>query len=656
MHELTHLLQDMGVIFLLSVGVILLCHRIKIPAIIGFLFTGILAGPYGLGLIDDVHKVELMAEIGVVLLLFTIGMEFSIGELWKIRRPVLLGGSVQVLGTIGFGAGVLLLSGLAPNQAIFGGFLLSLSSTAIVLKLLQEKAEMDAPQGRISLAVLIFQDVAAIPMLLLAPVLAGVQSNSQAGLGPVLLKTIGVMVLLGVASRYIIPFTLARVVRTRIRELFLISIAGICLGIAWLSASMGLSLALGAFIAGLIISESEYSHQAMGYIMPFRDVFTSLFFVSTGMLLNLKTLMQSPLQILILLSVALVIKIIVAGGASLLLGYSLRISALVGLMLCQVGEFSLVVGKLGYSVKLLDSGQYQIFLSLSIISMMLTPLFFFIAPRLANRLPGKGSNRTTPVASDTQPRLLIVGYGIGGRNLGRAAQLSGIPYRVLEMNWETVRREREKGVPIHYGDATQEDILNHLGLPSADTLVLMISDAAATRRVVELVKRLYPAIWVVVRTRFVSEIDALYQLGANEVIAEEFESSIEIFARVMQRSLVPQDQISALIAEMRNTHYGVFRHEGQTPELFEHLRAQLPDFQIAAVRIPEGSELDGVSLADTQLRNRFDVTVLAVTRGHETHPHPAADWRLVAQDVLMVMGRPEAIRQLDRSLKDDALA
>ncbi|PKL75204.1 MAG: potassium transporter KefB [Candidatus Melainabacteria bacterium HGW-Melainabacteria-1] len=652
MQELTHLLQDMGVIFILAMGVILICHRLNISEIIGFLITGILAGPYGLKLVADVHTVELLAEVGVVLLLFTIGIEFSLGQLAQIRRSMLLGGSIQVFGTALAGTLIAHWAGFELGPALFCGFLLSLSSTAMVLKLMQSSAQIDAPQGRVTLAVLIFQDFAAIPMMLLVPLLAGAGLSLNQSLGFILLKSLLILGLLVILARWVIPALLVQVVRTRIRELFLIAIAGICLAIAWLSAELGLSLALGAFIAGLIISESEYSHQAMGYILPFRDVFTSLFFVSTGMLLSLPAAWGQINWILLLLPLSLLLKALLAMVAALALGYNLRISAIVGLGLCQIGEFSLLLGKIGFQQELLNGAQYQVFLALSVLSMILTPFMIKWAPALANRLPETGRSLPDVAEAPFQPQLLIVGYGIGGRNLVRAAEAAGIPHQILEMNVDTVHRERTQGLSIHYGDATQEEILRHLGVMEARQLVVMISDAAATRRVVEVARRLNSKLWILVRTRFVSEIDELYKLKADEVVAEEFESSLEIFSRVLHRCMVPEPEIATLVRDIRGDHYGLFRSELITGHpLAGRIDQHLPDFKLISLRLPPQAAFCGQTLAETSVRNRFDVTVLAISRDGEVIPHPPPDLRLEPGDVLMLLGKSEAIARLATALE-----
>ena len=652
MPELHHFLHDMGIIFLLAIGVVLLCFRLRVPPVIGFLITGMLAGPAGLRLVEDLHVVEMMAEIGVVLLLFTIGIEFSLKELWQIRRPVFLGGSLQALTTTAMGTGLALAFGLPLNSAIFCGFLLTLSSTAIVLKLLQEKAEMNAPQGRLSLAILIFQDVAAIPMMLLIPFLAGTQQSSQSSAGLIALKITGVVLFTLLSARFIIPWILNQVVATRIRELFLITVAGICLVIAWLSSAVGLSLALGAFIAGLIISESEYSHQAMGHILPFRDVFTSLFFVSTGMLLGYQSIFDNLWTLLWLLPLALGVKIVLVALASRIVGYSLRISLMGGLMLAQIGEFSLIVGKLGYQSELLNPTQYQLFLALAVLSMVFTPIAFWLAARCSQWLPEMVQNTPKPDLPLTPPRLLIIGYGIGGRNLAHTATIADIPYHILEMNLETVRQEQAAGVPIHYGDATQQEVLTHLGIEQAQVLSIMISDATATRRIVELARRMQPHLWIVVRTRFVHEIDVLYDLGASDVIAEEFESSIEVFSRVLNRFMVPHDEVETLVNDIRSAHYGVFRQqESERPMASQQIAVRLPDVELTSVRVESNTPLEGITLEHSQLRQRFHLTVLAIERHRISHAQPDPQWLIQAEDILVLMGSKSATQALKQFLK-----
>ncbi len=333
------LLNDIVIIFGLAIAVLFICHRLRVPTVVGFLLTGIFVGPYGLGLIKAVHEVEILAEIGVVLLLFTIGIEFSLQRLLQIKKSILLGGSLQVLLTFLATLFIARHFGQAFGEAVFIGFLVALSSTAIVLRLIQERAEVDSPHGRTTLGILIFQDVIIVPMILVTPLLAGATGNLGESLFVLLGKGIGIILLVIVSARWIVPQLLYQIARTRNQEIFLLSVVVICFGVAWLTSKAGLSLALGAFLAGLIISESEYSHQALGNILPFRDVFTTFFFVSIGMMLDVGFLFQQPGFIVLIALSVLVLKAIIAGSVTILLRFPLRTGILVGSALGQMVNF-----------------------------------------------------------------------------------------------------------------------------------------------------------------------------------------------------------------------------------------------------------------------------------------------------------------------------
>ena len=561
------LLNDTVIIFGLAIVVLLICHKLRIPEVVGFLLTGIFVGPYGFGLVKAIHEVELLAEIGIVLLLFTIGIEFSLKRLMQIKKAVLMGGSLQVALT--FLATVLAATwfDLALNQSIFIGFLVALSSTAIVLKLIQKRAEVDSPHGRTTLGVLIFQDIIIVPMILITPMLAGVTGDSGATVLVLLAKAFGIILLVIVSTKWLVPWVLFQVAKTRSQEIFLLSLVVICLGVAWLTSEAGLSLALGAFLAGLIISESEYSHQALGNIIPFRDIFTSFFFVSIGMLLDVGFLFQNPIIIVLLTLSVLALKFTLTSISIMLLGLPFRASILVGLALSQVGEFSFILSRSGVEHGLLSGDIYQMFLAVSILSMAATPFIIGMAPRIADAmlrlpLPQKLKLGFSPVpeakVNTMKDHLIIIGFGVNGRNVARAAHLSKIPYAIIELNPETVRSEQAKGEPIFFGDSTQEAVLQHANINSARVVVSAINDPASTRRIAEIVRRLNPKVHLIVRSRYLLEMKPLYELGANEVIPEEFETSVEIFTRVLAKYLIPKTEIEALVCEIRSDGYEMF--------------------------------------------------------------------------------------------------
>jgi monovalent cation:H+ antiporter-2, CPA2 family len=644
---------DLLVVYGLAIGVIFVCHRLGIPPLVGFIITGVLAGPQLLGLIKDVHTVEILAEIGVILLLFTIGIEFSFANLLHLRRSVLIGGPLQVGVTGALFFFLAWQTGLSLGEAVFIGFLVSLSSTAIVLKILQSKGEVETPHGNTSLGVLIFQDVIIVPMMLFTPFLAGVGGGEMGTRFLTLLfEALIIVVAVIVSAKWVVPQILYQIARTRDREIFLLAVLVLCFVVAWATAAAGLSLALGAFLAGLILSETEYSHQALGNILPFRDIFASIFFISIGMLLNVEFLFQEPLSIALIATLVLAGKALIAGGAALMLGFPLRTTIIVGLTLSQVGEFSFILSKAGLAHDLLSTRNYQLFLDVSVLTMALTPFIIAIAPRVADavmRLPLPSRLKTgtfLPVAPETEQKedhLIIIGYGVTGRNVARAAQAGGIPYVITEMNPETVRSERHKGQPIYFGDATNPEILHLVNIHAARIVVIAINDPAATRRITELARQLNRTVYIIVRTRYLMELQALFALGADEVIPEEFETSVEIFTRVLRKYLIPKSEIEKFIQEVRSGSYRVLRGLSKDFESLEDLRYYLKDVEISTVRLEPGAPLAGKTLAQMELRKQYGITVLAVRRDERMIFNPEPDMRLRAGDLLIVLGAPEKI-------------
>jgi len=647
------LFKDVLVIFSLAIGVLLICQRLNLPSVLGFLLTGILAGPYGFRLISAIHEVEILAEIGVVLLLFTIGVEFSLKEFVRMKKSVVLGGSLQVILTFLVSFAISIRLGRPFNEAVFIGFFISLSSTAIVLKILQEKAEFDSPHGRMALAVLIFQDIAVVPMILLTPLLVGEGAHLGKSLAFLALKGIGVFALVAASARWIVPALLYQIARSRSRELFLLSILVMCFGVAWLTYLAGLSLALGAFLAGLIISESEYGYHALGNVVPFRDVFTSLFFVSIGMLLDLGFLIKHPDQVA-LISVAVIIsKTFIATTAVLFLGFPLRTAIIVGLTLCQVGEFSFILARVGVDYGLLVGDTFQLFLAVAVITMGATPFIMALAPRVANatlRLPlpvklksgfsKKSESMNSHQVQELADHLIILGYGLNGKNVAAAAKTAKIPHVIIEMNPETVRNEKKAGELIMYGDATHEAVLEHAAIEAARVMVVAISDPTATRRITAVARSLNPKIHIIARTRFLAETAALHKLGANEVIAEEYETSVEIFARVLAKYLVPKEEIDLFTAETRKGGYQMLRRPAQDPASLADLKLNFPDMEISSIRVNEKAPVVGRSLAELQLRTKYGVNLLAIRRGPQILANPDGQTQILADDILILLGSP----------------
>ncbi|WP_054696394.1 monovalent cation:proton antiporter family protein [Syntrophomonas palmitatica] len=646
------LLNDIILIFALAIGVVYLCQKLRIPSVVGFLITGVLAGPHGLGLVSDIENVEAMAEIGIILLLFTIGIEFSLRQLLQIRRSVLLGGTLQVTITILVTAIIMAKTGSSWGEAMFIGFLIALSSTAIVLKLIQDRSEVDTPHGRNTLGILIFQDIVIIPMMLFTPILAQTAVNLNRSPLLLLLQVILVLLFVFVSARWIAPFLFYHIARQKSRELFLISIVTMGLAVAWLTSNLGLSISLGAFLAGLIISESEYSHQALGNILPFRDVFTSIFFVSVGMLFNMDTFLQHPLVFLAVTLGILLGKSAVAGLVIILMGFPLRTAVLAGMALGQVGEFSFILSRVGLDYKLLSPEFYQMFIIVSVLTMAITPFSINASPRFARvllKLP-LPSRLKTGVISEPEIKeaaindhLVIIGFGVNGKNLARAAAASGIPYVILEMNPDIIKEARRDNEPIYYGDATQAEVLHQVNLGQARVVVIAISDPAATVRICDLIRKTNPHVHIIVRTRYIQEIAPLYKVGANDVIPEEFETSVEIFTLVLKKYLVPRVDIDNFIAEIRADGYEMLRSLSKKSPTLQDIKLHYHDAEIANLRIEKGAWAAGKTLAEMELRSRHGASLLLIQRGLETIINPDGDTRLQEDDQVVLLGTPDII-------------
>ena len=655
------LFEDLLILLLASVPIAFLCNRLRLPAIIGFMLTGVLTGPFGLKLIKETEAVDTLAEIGVVLLLFTIGLEFSLRRIVEMKRLVFLGGGLQVVLTTLLTALFVYLLHRPFGQAIFFGFLIALSSTAIVLKSYIDRGEIDTPHGRAGVGILLFQDLCIVPMMLLVPILSGKEGSSIANISLTLGTALLAVVLIIFTARIIIPRALFHIVRLRSSEVFIIFIVLVSLGTSWITSQFGLSLALGAFIAGIVLSESEYSHQIVADILPFRDVFNSIFFISIGMLLSVRFIASSAFSVLIWIVALMLGKALIVFLVMQLLGRSIRISTMTAVSLAQIGEFSFILAKAGLSQELLSDSDYQTFLAASIISMAITPLLINAAPRLgfaAQSLFSKNKELDTTfidseIPEELKAHVVIVGYGLNGRNVANVLMKIGIPYLVLELNGDTVREAGKEGVPILYGDSTRKEVLHKAHLESARVIVLAISDPIATRHTVALAREMNSDIHIIVRTRYMKELPDLYELGANQVIPEEFETSIEIFSRVLQEYGVARNIIQREVEGIRLEGYQMLRTPSELPIKTSDIATALGSASTETLFIRESSPAIGKTLGELDLRKLTKATVIAAIRDGFTEINPGPDFRLAANDIVVLLGSPgeieSAIEHLDRA-------
>ncbi|MCF8381154.1 MAG: cation:proton antiporter [Bacteroidales bacterium] len=652
MHSEFHLLQDIVIIFALASFVVWFFHKLKIPSIIGFLITGVLAGPHGLGLIDSTGEIEILAEIGVVLLLFTIGIEFSLKNLIKSRKLVFIGGSLQVFLAIGLTFLIARLAGRSPAESVFFGFLVALSSTAVVMKVLQERAEVNKAYGRFSLGVLIFQDLIIVPMILLIPLLTGVSSSIGKDIGILVLKVVVVLGFTYAGSKFLVPWMLHQVARTKSQELFLLTILMFVLAVALFTSSIGLSLALGAFLAGLIISESDYSHHAFGNVIPLRDIFMSFFFVSIGMLFDIGFVLENAMLVLLVVFVVLFLKTFISGLIAFIMGFPFRTTVLAGIALSQVGEFSFILAKLGSENSIIDQKFYQLFITISVLTMALTPFMIMFGPRISallERLPLGEKVRLglkTPVLNEEvkmNNHMVIIGMGLHGHNVAKAAKSAGIQYVILENDPDIVRKEKEKGESIYFGSASHEEVLKQCGVESAEVVVITPSNSTTVYRATELVREMNPKAHIIARIVHLEDMDDVYKYGANEVIPEEFETSVEIFSRVLAKYLIPRDEINKFIAELRSDSYQMFRSIEKEVGIEVNLNLHFPDLEISAIKIDEGSEIVGKNISGINLKSKFSVSIIAIRRGDENIINPAAKTILQPEDIVYIIGTSHQI-------------
>lgn len=646
-------LYEIVIIFLLSIAVTIVCNRLKLPATVGFLLTGVLCGPSVLGVVSNHEAIDQVAEIGVAMLLFTIGMELSGDALSRLKKPVFLGGSLQIGLTVLAVAGIAMLYGTSWRLGVFWGCLAALSSSAIVLRILQEKGASATPTGRLSLAILVFQDIMVAPMLLCVPLLAGTLELSWE---KAFFSILWVVLALGgvlVFAYFGLNRLMEAVMRTRTREILLLTTLGLCLGMALLTSALGLSLSLGAFLAGLLLARSQYSMSVISGILPYRDVFMSLFFISVGMMLNVGYFSQHFVLIIASTLIFILVKTLLTLPAVLVQGYPMRTAIVTSMSLAQIGEFSFVLAAQGLAAGLFNMDSYQTFLAVSVLTMMLTPGLIAVAPATANIISHREPQprQQEPEAADgkhLEDHLVIIGFGISGKHLAHVARESHIPYTILEMNPETVKRYRDKE-PIAQGDATQPVVLEHLGVEKARVMAIIISDPAAVRAITIEARRLNPNLYIVARTRFVTEIGPLHRLGADEVIAEEFESSIEVFSHVLAQYLIPRQDIEAYASYLRQANYRMIRRMSTAVDSLEEVAGRLPDMGVQAMRVAQGSPLCGLTLAESAIRPRYGLTVVAISHEGKITSPPSPEQRFEAGDIVYLFGRKEkfyAIRPL----------
>ena len=648
------LLDELAIVAALAVAVTVVLSRLKLPTVAGLLLAGALLGPHGLRLARSVQSIEVLAEVGVVLLLFSIGLEFSLARLRDIFRQVAIGGILQVGLTTTATAAAAVALGQPVGRAVFYGFVFALSSTAIVLRALAERRELDAPHGRFIVGTLIFQDLCVVPMVLVVPLLgaAGGAGNAAVGIGLAMGKAAAVVVAVVAVARFVVPRTLALVDASRSREVFLLAILGLCIGTAWLTSLAGLSLALGAFLGGMVVADTEYGHRAMGDILPLRDAFVSVFFVSLGMLFDVRVVATQPLLVAALLAGFLLAKGLLATLAAMAMRFPSRVAWLAGVGLAQFGEFGFVLTRLAQSGGLIDEAGARPLLAAGIASMFLTPLLVRAAPHITagerllaplERLIGVRSiDEADEGSTELVRHVVIVGFGLAGRFAAQTLRACDLPFVVLELNADNVRKGKELGLPVYYGDATSEEALHHAHVARARLVVLLMNDPQAAQRVVDTVRRVAPGVPMLMRTRYLLEREPLLRLGANDVVAEEVESAVEMIARMLRTVEVPRNVIDDRIRQVRSETLTSERRPTVPRNRLGEVSG-LAEMKIECAQVLPGSPVAGASPVALRLRTRTGALVVGVRRGDRLLETPDPTVQFEPGDIVYLVGTGDAL-------------
>jgi len=644
------IVQDVEILLGVALAVVLVFRRLRLPVVAGFILAGILIGPSGLGLIADPGEIGEIAEVGIVLLLFTIGLDVSLGHLVQYWRAALLSGATQVALTALVAGGLLALAGVPGGEAALLGLTVALSSTAILLKALTDRGEIGTPHGQLTLGVLLLQDVVVIPVLALLPLVAR-GGGRPAGITLTLGAALAGMAAVLLAGRHLVPRLFEAALRTRSREVFTLLVVVLLLGTVWLGATFGLSYAMGAFLAGLILSGSAYGHQALAEVFPVKEIFTGIFFTSLGMLLDLRFAAANAGLLVALAALVVAGKALLASGAARLATPSGRVALTAGVTLSGIGEFSLVLGSAALALGLLPERRYQLLLGVTVLTMLAAPFLVQAAPALARRLaaPGTRSGSVLDAAGPPGRRhVVIVGYGLNGSNLARVLTSTVIPHVALDLNPVRVEEGRRAGHEVRYGDGTLADVLRGAGTEAASVLVVAISDPIATRQVVSVARGIGPRLRIIVRTRSVREIEELRRIGADEVVAEEFETSIEIFTRVLRELLIPRNVIALQVDLVRREGYGMLRGLEMPSRFRDQLHHILAASAVENIQVLEGAPALGRSIGELRLRSRTGATIVAVIRAGAAATNPPPDWRFLAGDILVLIGGHAEVEAAER--------
>jgi CPA2 family monovalent cation:H+ antiporter-2 len=644
------------VLLISSVSAVALFRAFRLPAMLAYFLVGMALGPHTFGLLPDTEATKEFAEFGIVFLMFSIGLEFSLPQLYAMRKKVLGLGGAQVFITLAIVMGIAKLAGLDWPVAFVIGSALAMSSTAIVSKILAERVDLNSRHGRLSIGVLLFQDIAVVPILVLIPALGVAGANLTDVLGFALLKAAAMLLFLFTVGKWLINPWFNIVAGQRSRELFVMNVLMVTLLLAFATKLAGLSYALGAFIAGMLISETKFRYQVESDISPFRDILLGLFFISVGMLLNLQQIFNNLGLVLLILVAFILLKAAIVTLVIRLMQYETGVAIRTGLILAQAGEFSFVILALGVEQKLISGPALQLILAASLLSMVIAPFLIQYNGRIARRVAKSYSRNSGQVVQDIDAvgkhlhnHVIICGYGRSGQFLGRFLQEEQIPFVALDIDPSRVLEAASAGENVMFGDAARRVVLEAAGGARAKALVISYADNRAAMKILHIVQENYPQLPVIVRTVDDSNMEALREAGATEVVPEILEGSLMLASHALMLLGVPLHRVVKRIRLFREERYQLFKgyFHGISDAEDEALEKQ--QVRLHSVIISPGSFAIGRRLVDMQLES-FNVEIKSIRRPNSNGVVPSNESQLAEGDVIVLLGQPIGLTNAQNAL------
>lgn len=652
------LIQDLSIVWLAALIAGCICVGLRLPVITGYILAGIVIGPYGIKLINNPEQVDVLADLGVALLLFALGVELSLRQIFSSAGKSILAGLTQIVLTmaLAWAAAVLFGFALTAPQGFLFGCICALSSTVIVTKVLMDRGEADATHGKILVAILLVQDLSLVPLISILPALKDAGNGDPiTGLIFAMLKGAGLIAVIFWSATKLVPPFLERVAHSGSRELFLLTVLSVCLGVALLSNAVGLSLALGAFLAGIMVSESPYGHRAFSDLLPLRDLFATVFFVSVGMLVNPSFVAGHMLEVVLFVVLLIFAKTILGMISALLVTKSIWSALLVGVGLAQVGEFSFILATLGYRAGLINIELYNLFFAAAVVSIIASPLLMFTVPRLLRKLTWFRARNVERRLTDRQAgpikelhdHVILCGFGRVGRNLGMVLKAHEIPFVVVETNGAILADLQAREIPHVYGEASSLVVLLRANLRKANCLVVTIPDPIAATTIIGMARHYNQEIKIIARAHRTEDIEIFRATGANAVVQPEFEASLEICRVTLVGINRPSEEIQQALNDLRMQRYTVFQSDISEPLISRALGLAQDDYVGVWFRL-DSEQVSGKSIIDLDVRKRSGATVLAIKRDDSVIPHPDSSVTLDIGDELYVFGGSEQLATFER--------